>query len=119
MTWLCAWQSDRRVVVTGMGIVSCLGNSQDEVADSLHAAKAGIKFSEKYKEIGMPAVLTGTGRAARAYACRPPASQRTRPRRRAAWPRAPARCTHAARAPASGEHGAAPASGDLCRGTQA
>ena len=38
-----------------MGIVSCLGNSQDEVADSLHATKAGIKFSEKYKEIGMPA----------------------------------------------------------------
>ena len=120
VTWLCAWQSDRRVVVTGMGIVSCLGNSQDEVADSLHKAKAGIKFSEKYKEIGMPAVLTGTGRAARAYACRPPASQRTRPRRRAACPRAPARCTHAARTPASGElHSATPASGGLCRGTQA
>ena len=43
-----------------------------------------------------------TGRAAQ-YACRPPASQRTRPRRRAACPRAPARCTHAARAPACGE----------------
>ena len=62
-----------------MGIVSCLGNSQDEVADSLHAAKAGIKFSEKYKEIGMPAVLTGTGRAARGTrAGHPRASVRAR-----------------------------------------
>jgi len=52
--------SDRRVVVTGMGIVSCLGNSQDEVAESLHAAKAGIKFSEKYKEIGMKSHICGT-----------------------------------------------------------
>ena len=42
-----------RVVVTGMGIVSCLGNTLEEVSDSLHAAKPGIKFSEKYKEIGM------------------------------------------------------------------
>ena len=50
---LCAWQGDRRIVVTGMGIVSCLGNTLEEVSDSLHAAKPGIKFSEKYKEIGM------------------------------------------------------------------
>lgn len=49
----CAWQGDRRIVVTGMGIVSCLGNTLEEVSDSLHAAKPGIKFSEKYKEIGM------------------------------------------------------------------
>lgn len=53
MTCDCAWQGDRRIVVTGMGIVSCLGNTLEEVSDSLHAAKPGIKFSEKYKEIGM------------------------------------------------------------------
>ena len=78
MTWLCAWQSDRRVVVTGMGIVSCLGNSQDEVADSLHKAKAGIKFSEKYKEIGVPAVLTGQEGRRSTRAGHPRASVRAR-----------------------------------------
>ena len=78
VTWLCAWQSDRRVVVTGMGIVSCLGNSQDEVADSLHKAKAGIKFSEKYKEIGVPAVLTGQEGRRSTRAGHPRASVRAR-----------------------------------------
>jgi 3-oxoacyl-(acyl-carrier-protein) synthase len=51
---------DRRIVVTGMGIVSCLGNTLEEVSDSLHAAKPGIKFSEKYKEIGMKSHICGT-----------------------------------------------------------
>ena len=36
-----------------MGIISCLGNTVDEVASSLHECKSGITFSEKYKEIGM------------------------------------------------------------------
>ena len=48
----------RRVVVTGMGICSCLGNSLDEVADSLYHAKSGIKFMPKYAELGMKLVLT-------------------------------------------------------------
>ena len=43
-----------------MGIVSCLGNTLEEVSDSLHAAKPGIKFSEKYKEIGMKSHICGT-----------------------------------------------------------
>lgn len=51
---------DRRVVVTGMGIVSCLGNTLEEVSDSLHAAKPGIRFNEKYKEIGMKSHICGT-----------------------------------------------------------
>ena len=55
-----AWQGDRRVVVTGMGIVSCLGNTLEEVSASLHAAKPGIKFNEKYKEIGMKSHVCGT-----------------------------------------------------------
>ena len=61
-----------------MGIVSCLGNSQDEVADSLHKAKAGIKFSEKYKEIGVPAVLTGQEGRRSTRAGHPRASVRAR-----------------------------------------
>jgi 3-oxoacyl-(acyl-carrier-protein) synthase len=46
---------DRRVVVTGMGITSCLGNTLEDVTASLSEAKSGIKFSEKYAELGMKA----------------------------------------------------------------
>ena len=41
----------KRVVVTGMGIVSSLGNNQSEVLKSLKKAKSGIEFSEKYAEM--------------------------------------------------------------------
>jgi len=40
----------RRVVVTGIGVVSCLGNNQEEVHQSLLNSKSGISFSEEYKE---------------------------------------------------------------------
>jgi len=50
----------RRVVVTGMGIVSCLGNSLDDVATSLHDCKPGITKSDKYEEIGMKSHVCGT-----------------------------------------------------------
>ena len=40
----------RRVVITGLGIVSCLGNNQEEVHQSLLNSKSGISFSEEYKE---------------------------------------------------------------------
>jgi len=49
----------RRVVVTGMGIISCLGNTVEEVATSLHDCKSGITFNEKYKEIGMKSNVCG------------------------------------------------------------
>ena len=39
----------KRVVVTGIGIVSCLGNNQGEVFKSLINSKSGISFSEEYK----------------------------------------------------------------------
>lgn len=45
--------ADRRVVVTGMGITSCLGNTLEDVTTSLKEAKCGIKFSEEYAEKGM------------------------------------------------------------------
>ena len=43
----------RRVVITGLGIVSCLGNNQDEVYKSLLNSKSGITFSEEYKEYNL------------------------------------------------------------------
>ncbi len=37
----------RRVVVTGLGITSSIGNTAEEVADSLKAGRSGIVFSEE------------------------------------------------------------------------
>ena len=51
--------AERRVVVTGMGITSCLGNSLDEVAKSLHECKSGIKFNEDFKAAGMKSHVCG------------------------------------------------------------
>ncbi|MGX5202394.1 beta-ketoacyl-ACP synthase I [Aliikangiella sp. IMCC44632] len=49
----------KRVVVTGMGVVSCLGNDVDSVVDSLKAGKSGIRFMEKYKELGLRSQVAG------------------------------------------------------------
>ena len=43
----------KRVVVTGIGVVSCLGNNQEEVYQSLLNSKSGITFSEEYKEYNL------------------------------------------------------------------
>ena len=50
---------ERRVVVTGMGVVSCLGNTLDDVSKSLHECKSGITKNEKYMEIGMKSHICG------------------------------------------------------------
>ncbi len=50
----------KRVVVTGIGIVSCLGNNKEEVSESLKTGKSGISFNESYKEIGMRSHISGT-----------------------------------------------------------
>lgn len=50
----------RRVVITGMGIVSCLGNDTDSVTRSLREGRSGIRFKEEYKEIGMRSQVAGT-----------------------------------------------------------
>ena len=42
----------RRVVVTGYGIVSCLGNNKQEVLESLQQGRSGIRFNEEYHELG-------------------------------------------------------------------
>ena len=42
----------KRVVVTGIGIVSSLGNNRREVAESLRQGATGVRFSEEYAELG-------------------------------------------------------------------
>ena len=49
----------RRVVITGLGIVSCLGNNQQEVYQSLLNTKSGISFSEEYKEHNLKSQIHG------------------------------------------------------------
>ena len=49
----------RRVVITGMGIVSCLGNDLTTVAQALKAGKSGIRFNEEYKERGLRSQIAG------------------------------------------------------------
>ena len=49
----------KRVVVTGMGIVSSIGNNVDEVTASLRDARSGISFAEEYKELGFRSHVHG------------------------------------------------------------
>lgn len=50
----------RRVVVTGIGIVSSIGNNKEEVAGSLKAGRSGIEFAEDYKELGFRSHVHGS-----------------------------------------------------------
>lgn len=50
---------ERRVVVTGMGIYSCIGTSLEEVKNSLYNGKSGIQYDEERKEFGFRSALTG------------------------------------------------------------
>lgn len=50
---------NRRVVITGMGIYSCIGTSLEEVTQSLYAGKSGIVFDEERKAFGFRSALTG------------------------------------------------------------
>lgn len=49
----------KRVVVTGLGIVSCLGNDQQQVLDALKAGRSGIRYREEYAERGMRSQIAG------------------------------------------------------------
>ncbi len=49
----------RRVVVTGMGIVSCLGNDPQTVVASLRDSRSGIRRSEEYAEHGLRSQVAG------------------------------------------------------------
>lgn len=49
----------RRVVISGLGVVSCLGNSQDTVLDSLRAGRSGITFNDSFAEMGLRSNVSG------------------------------------------------------------
>jgi len=49
----------KRVVVTGMGITSCLGNDLDTVAKNLQAAKSGIRYRQEFADFGIKSHLCG------------------------------------------------------------
>ena len=49
----------RRVAITGIGIVSCIGNSTAEVSDSLKNGKSGISRADKYVELGFRSQIYG------------------------------------------------------------
>ncbi|MEO9899996.1 beta-ketoacyl-ACP synthase I [Nisaea sp.] len=50
----------RRVVVTGLGIVSSIGNNADEVTASLRAGKSGIEFAPDYADLGFRSHVHGS-----------------------------------------------------------
>jgi 3-oxoacyl-[acyl-carrier-protein] synthase-1 len=49
----------KRVVITGLGIASCLGSTRDEVVDSLRNLKSGIRFIPEYAELGFRSQVGG------------------------------------------------------------
>ena len=49
----------KRVVVTGIGIVSCIGNNQNEVTDSLKNLRSGITFAKEYEEFSFRSLVHG------------------------------------------------------------
>ncbi|SDT98098.1 3-oxoacyl-[acyl-carrier-protein] synthase I [Pseudomonas pohangensis] len=50
----------RRVVITGIGIVSCLGNDKESVSASLRACRPGIRFNPSYAEMGLRSQVSGS-----------------------------------------------------------
>jgi 3-oxoacyl-[acyl-carrier-protein] synthase I len=51
--------ANRRVVVTGMGVVSCIGNDADTVSASLRGLRPGIRFIPEYAELGLRSQVAG------------------------------------------------------------
>jgi 3-oxoacyl-[acyl-carrier-protein] synthase-1 len=50
----------KRAVITGLGIVSCIGTDKASVLESLKEGKSGIQFREDYKELGLRSHVAGT-----------------------------------------------------------
>ncbi|MEJ2442172.1 MAG: beta-ketoacyl-ACP synthase I [Exilibacterium sp.] len=50
----------KRVVVTGMGIVSCLGNNIATVLDALREGRSGIRYKDDYQQMGFRSHIAGT-----------------------------------------------------------
>ncbi|NNF95758.1 MAG: beta-ketoacyl-ACP synthase I, partial [Halobacteria archaeon] len=51
--------SQRRVVVTGLGIVSSIGNNKSEVTEALLAGQSGIEFCQEYADLGFRSHIHG------------------------------------------------------------
>ena len=49
----------RRVVITGLGIVSSIGNKKTEVSDSLREGRSGISFCQEYADLGFRSHVHG------------------------------------------------------------
>ncbi len=50
----------RRVVITGLGAVSCIGNSKEDITESLRLGRSGIVANESFKEMGMRSQVSGS-----------------------------------------------------------
>ncbi len=50
----------RRVVVTGLGAVSCIGNTPEDITDALKAGRSGIVANENFKEMGLRSHVSGS-----------------------------------------------------------
>lgn len=50
----------RRVVVTGLGIVSSIGNNKQEVVDSLRQGRSGVEFNQTYADLGFRSQVDGS-----------------------------------------------------------
>jgi 3-oxoacyl-[acyl-carrier-protein] synthase-1 len=50
----------RRVVITGLGAVSCIGNNKAEILDSLRQGRSGIIANDSYKELGLRSQVSGS-----------------------------------------------------------
>ncbi len=49
----------KRVVITGMGVVSCLGNDVDTVLDALKSGRSGVRVKDDYREMGLKSQIAG------------------------------------------------------------
>ncbi|MBN8521285.1 MAG: beta-ketoacyl-ACP synthase I [Alphaproteobacteria bacterium] len=51
--------TQKRIVVTGLGIISCIGNDKDTVLAALKAGKSGLSFSQEYADMGFRSQVVG------------------------------------------------------------
>ncbi|QIZ77183.1 beta-ketoacyl-ACP synthase I [Ferrimonas lipolytica] len=49
----------KRAVITGIGVISSIGNNADEVTESLRAGRSGISYSEQFEELGLRSRVWG------------------------------------------------------------
>ena len=57
----------KNVVITGMGIKSCIGNNYKEVLNNLQNGRSGIVFNKTYSEMGFRSCVSGTVNIAVSY----------------------------------------------------